>query len=82
MEFVWFILVGALAGYLGNVIMKRNSLGFWWCLLIGILGGFVGGWVFDLLGISAGGGIIGSLICSLVGAVLLLWIVSLFRKKR
>ena len=42
-----------------------------WYIIIGI--------VFGLLGIAAGG-ILGSLITSVVGAVLLLWILSLFRK--
>jgi uncharacterized membrane protein YeaQ/YmgE (transglycosylase-associated protein family) len=40
----------------------------------------LGGWVFGLLGIAAGG-IMGSLVTALVGAILLLWIISLFRRR-
>ena len=50
-------------------------------LILGIIGGVLGGWVFSLLGISAGG-ILGSLITSTVGAILLLWIGSLFNKSK
>ena len=50
-------------------------------VILGIIGGVLGGWVFSLLGISAGG-ILGSLITSTVGAILLLWIGSLFNKSK
>ncbi|HBK41874.1 MAG TPA: GlsB/YeaQ/YmgE family stress response membrane protein, partial [Porphyromonadaceae bacterium] len=39
-----------------------------------------GGWVFDLLGIGTGDGLMGSLITALVGAILLLWVISLFKR--
>jgi len=44
---------------------------------LGILGGVIGGWLFSLLGISAGGWI-GETVMAIVGAVLLLWIYSKF----
>jgi uncharacterized membrane protein YeaQ/YmgE (transglycosylase-associated protein family) len=48
-------------------------------IIVGIAGAIIGGWVFGLLGISASG-ILGSLITALVGAILLLWIISLFKR--
>ena len=50
-------------------------------LLLGILGGVLGGWVFALFGLAASG-LIGSLITSTVGAILVLWIASLFSKSK
>jgi uncharacterized membrane protein YeaQ/YmgE (transglycosylase-associated protein family) len=47
--------------------------------MVGIIGSILGGWVFGLLGIAAGG-IIGSLVTAVVGAVILLWIVGLIKK--
>ena len=41
--------------------------------LLGILGGFVGGFVFKLLGLAATG-VIGSLLVSVVGACICIWI--------
>ena len=49
------------------------------CFCLGIVGGVLGGWVFSLFGIAATG-IIGSLVTSIVGAILLLWIVSLLKR--
>ncbi|NLX66954.1 MAG: GlsB/YeaQ/YmgE family stress response membrane protein, partial [Bacteroidales bacterium] len=42
----------------------------------------IGGWVFNLLKISTADGVFGSLITAFVGALLLLWIISLFKKNR
>ncbi len=80
MEFVWFILTGAVAGWLAGLIMKGGGFGFIGNVIIGIIGGVIGGWVFSLLGISSGGSIIGSLVTSVVGAVVLLFIIGLFKK--
>jgi uncharacterized membrane protein YeaQ/YmgE (transglycosylase-associated protein family) len=40
----------------------------------------VGGWLFGLLGIGAGGGLIGSVIVAFIGAVILIWITRLIKK--
>ena len=66
MNFIWYILIGILAGYFAGKIMR---------------GGGFGVWVFALLGLAATG-IIGSLITSVVGAILFLWIASFFSRSR
>lgn len=80
-SFIWYIVVGAVAGWLAGLITKGGGFGFFINLLVGIIGGVLGGWVFGLLGISSNGGIIGNLVTALVGAIVLLFILSLFRKK-
>ena len=52
-------------------------MSFIWYIIIGI----VAGWVFALFGLAASG-LIGSLITSTVGAILVLWIASLFSKSK
>lgn len=79
MNFIWYIIIGILAGFIAGKLMRGGGFGLLVNLIVGIIGGVLGGWVFGLLGIAATG-IIGSLITSVVGAILLLWIVSLFRK--
>ena len=79
MSVIWYIVIGIVSGFLAGKIMRGGGFGLWINLVVGIIGGLLGGWVFGLLGIAAGG-ILGSLITSVVGAVLLLWILSLFRK--
>ena len=80
MNILWFIVIGAVAGWLAGQIMKGKGFGFLGNLIVGIIGGFLGGFVFDQLGIVFYG-IIGSLIAAVVGAVILLFIIRLFRKK-
>ena len=81
MGFIWSIIIGIVAGYLAGKIMRGGGFGVIVNLILGIIGGVLGGWVFSLLGISAGG-ILGSLITSTVGAILLLWIGSLQQIQR
>ena len=80
LSFILFIAIGALAGYIAGLIMKGGGFGFWINLLVGIVGGFLGGWVFGLLGIAFLG-IVGNLVAAVVGAIILLWIISLIKKK-
>ena len=80
MGLIWWIIIGAVAGWLAGKLMRGGGFGFLVNLLVGIAGGVIGGWVFDKLGISIGG-VIGNLVTALVGAILLLWIISLFKKK-
>lgn len=80
MNWLWFIIIGAVAGWLAGKIMRGGGFGLLINLVVGIVGGVIGGWVFGLLGIGPDGSIIGSLVTSLVGAILLLWLISLFKK--
>ena len=76
---LYFLLVGALAGWLGGQIMKGSGFGIIGNIVVGIIGGIIGGWLFGFLGISAGGGFTGSIITAAVGAVVLLWLAKLFK---
>jgi uncharacterized membrane protein YeaQ/YmgE (transglycosylase-associated protein family) len=77
--FVYWIVVGLIAGWLAGQVMKGGGYGVLMDIILGILGGLVGGWVFGLLGLHAGG-LIGSIIVSFVGAVLLVWISRKLKK--
>jgi len=80
MGILWFIIIGAVAGFLAGKIMKGGGFGLIVNLIVGIIGGLLGGWIFSLLGINTGGGLIGSLITSTIGAIVFLWVLSLFKK--
>lgn len=81
LNFLWYILLGALAGYLTGLIMRGGGYGFLINVLLGIAGGFLGGWIFGLLGIHTNS-IVGGLICSVVGAAVLVLLAGLITKKR
>ncbi len=80
MNFIWFLIIGGVAGWLAGLIMKGRGFGVLINIIVGVIGGIIGGWLFGLLGVG-GGGIFGSLITALVGAIILLFIISLFKKK-
>ena len=70
MSFLWFIIIGIVAGYVAGKIMRGGGFGLIVNLVVGIIGGVLGGWLFSLLGIYS------------IGAIVLLWIVSLFSGRR
>ena len=80
MSFIYYIIIGAIAGWLAGKIMKGGGFGLLMNMVLGIIGGVVGGWVFGLLGLSSEGGTIGSLVTSVVGAVLILYVGRLIKK--
>jgi len=79
MSFLWFLIVGLVAGWLAGVLVKGGGFGVVGDLVVGVIGAFLGGWLFSMLGASAGGGLLGSIIVATVGAVVLLFIVRLVK---
>ena len=59
MYFIWYIIIGIIAGFVAGKLMRGGGFGLFINLLVGIVGGVLGGWVFSLFGIAATG-IIGS----------------------
>ena len=52
---LWFLLIGLAAGWLAGQILKGGGFGLWGDLIVGVIGALLGGFLFGLLGISAGG---------------------------
>lgn len=81
MELLWQLLVGAAAGLIAGSIMKGRGFGLLGNIVVGILGGILGGWLFGVIGISIADGTLGVLIQATVGAVVLIFLVGLLKKK-
>lgn len=77
---VTWIIVGGIAGLLAQWLVGGVAAGCIGTVLIGILGAFVGGWLFDVLNISIGTGLVNSIITAFVGAAVLLVIVRVLRR--
>jgi uncharacterized membrane protein YeaQ/YmgE (transglycosylase-associated protein family) len=77
---IWFLIIGAIAGWLAGLVMKGRGFGLLGDIIVGIIGAFLGGWLFGKLGVSFGGGLAGSLIVAFLGAVILLFLVRLIKR--
>jgi uncharacterized membrane protein YeaQ/YmgE (transglycosylase-associated protein family) len=80
MNFLEWIIVGMIAGWLAGLVMRGGGYGVLVDIILGILGGLLGGWFFGMMGIWPGGGVIGSLIVAFVGAVILVAITRVIKR--
>lgn len=81
---VWLV-VGGVIGWLASLIMRTDAQqGMFLNVIVGIIGAALGGWLISpLVGVGSINDdvfSIGALLVSLVGAVILLAIVNLFRR--
>ena len=77
MGFIWVIVVGAIAGWMGGSFMKVNEYGVRADIAIGIVGAFVAAILLRMIG-PAGAGIIASVIVATIGAMILLFTLRRF----
>ena len=80
MELLWFILIGVAAGWLAGQIMKGGGYGLVGDLILGVIGALLGGWLFGLADIAAAG-LIGKLVVATIGAIVLILLLRLIKKK-
>ena len=76
MEFVCFVVVGSAAGWIAGVVMKGRGLGLVGNLVVGVIGALVGGFLFRMMGVTAGG-LVGQIVIAAAGAIILLALVRL-----
>ena len=82
MNFLIMLIVGGVAGWLASMVMRTDGQqGIILNIVVGIIGGFLGGFLLPMVGLSFGGWL-GYLITALIGAIVLLAIVNLFRRGR
>ncbi len=74
MHWLWFLIIGVVAGWLAGKITRGHGFGPVGDLAVGILGALFGGFIFRLIGVISFG-LIGSLVTATVGAVVLLWLI-------
>ncbi|MFT4173544.1 MAG: GlsB/YeaQ/YmgE family stress response membrane protein [Rhodocyclaceae bacterium] len=79
MDFVWFVVVGLVAGWLAGVLVKGSGWGILGDVCVGVAGALIGGLLFKLLRIGMGG-FIGNIIVATIGAVILIFILRMFKR--
>jgi uncharacterized membrane protein YeaQ/YmgE (transglycosylase-associated protein family) len=87
MNIIWFLIIGALAGWLAGRIMKgKKGYGLLGNIIVGCIGSLIGGFILDILDTSLTldikyGDLIGSLLTAFGGALILLVIINWLKKK-
>lgn len=80
MNIILWIILGAAAGWLADIIMK-SAHGVLEDIILGIIGAFVGGFIFNLFGAP---GVTGfnfySLIVAVIGAAILIYLGRLIHR--
>jgi uncharacterized membrane protein YeaQ/YmgE (transglycosylase-associated protein family) len=80
MVFIWFILIGLVAGWLAGLVVKGGGFGVIGDIVVGVLGALLGGFLFRSLGMSAGGGLLGAIIVATIGAIVLILLLRLVKR--
>jgi uncharacterized membrane protein YeaQ/YmgE (transglycosylase-associated protein family) len=84
-NFIVWIIVGGLIGWIASIVMRTDAQqGLLLNIIVGIVGAFLAGLVltplFGVGSINSGNFSLPSLLISLLGAIILLAIVNLFRR--
>ncbi|WP_297802608.1 GlsB/YeaQ/YmgE family stress response membrane protein [uncultured Brevundimonas sp.] len=79
--FIAWIIIGIVAGWLAEKIMKRDH-GLLTNLVVGVIGALLGGFLANnVFGFDASGSWIWGIIIATVGAVILLFLLDLIKKR-
>ena len=78
--FIIWIVVGAVAGWLAGLLVRGGGFGFLVNAVLGIVGAAVAGFVLPRIGFYLGGGLIGEILRSAIGAIIVLVILSIVPK--
>lgn len=81
MNFIIWIIFGALAGWIASMVMGTDGQqGAVMNIVLGIVGAFIGGFIFNMFGASGVSGFnVYSLLVAVLGAVVLIWLAKIFR---
>jgi uncharacterized membrane protein YeaQ/YmgE (transglycosylase-associated protein family) len=83
MSLLYILVIGAVAGWLAGLLWKGGGFGLIWNIALGILGSFVGGWLLGQLGVDIriGSPTLSLIITSVIGAVVVLFVAGLVRRR-
>lgn len=76
-DLIGLAIIGGIAGYGAGYVMKGKGFGLFGNIAIGILGAVIGGFLFAFLG-----GLVAKLALAFIGAVVLLWLIDFYKRKK
>jgi uncharacterized membrane protein YeaQ/YmgE (transglycosylase-associated protein family) len=84
MSIIGWIILGLIAGFIASKIVGGQGQGFFLNIALGIVGALVGGFLYaQVLGGPGVTGVnIGSIIVSIIGAIIVLWVYNVVAGRR
>lgn len=76
---VWFLLIGAVIGWLAGLIVRGRGFGILGDIVIGIVGAMLGGWIARVMGLYTSSSV-GAFLVALAGAVVLVGLTRLVKR--
>ena len=80
MQFILYLIIGGLAGFLAGKALKGEGFGIVVDIIVGIVGGWLGSWLFTTLQIIPIPGHVGELVTAFIGACILVYISRLMKR--
>ncbi len=81
MDLIGFLIVGLIAGWIADMLVKGSNFGLVGDLIVGVIGAFIGGFLFSLIGVDAYG-LLGNIVMAVIGAVVLLLLLNAFNRRK
>jgi uncharacterized membrane protein YeaQ/YmgE (transglycosylase-associated protein family) len=77
------IVIGGVAGWLAGLVMRGSGYGVIGDIVVGLLGAFIGNWLMRAMSLSPNLGtpVLNRIVVSLVGALVLMFIVGMLRPR-
>ena len=84
MSIIGWIVLGLIAGFIASKLVEGSGQGFFLNMALGIVGAVVGGFLYSLVlgGEGVTGVNIGSIIVSIIGAIIVLWVYNAVAGRR
>lgn len=77
-DLLWFVLIGAVAGWLAGQLTKGSGFGLGGNIAVGVVGAALGGLAFRAMGVQAYG-TLGALGTATIGAIVFLFLLKEIR---
>ena len=82
MSILAWIVLGLISGFIASKIVNKAGEGILMDIVLGIVGAIIGGWIFSVIGHSGVTGVnLYSVLVSVVGAVVVLWVYHAVRRR-
>ena len=83
MNLIFTLIIGAISGWLAGQIRQGYGYGLWGNMVVGIIGSFIGSWLLlGQLNFKLGSGLLSHILTSVIGALVLLFLIGLVRKTK